>query len=53
MATPFLYHWLPEAIDEVRMTAEPAQGEVLPLAVIVGVVVTFITVTTMALDAAE
>jgi len=53
IATPFLYHWFPEAIDELRMTLPPVQKEVAPPAVITGVVVEFVIVMVMALEAAE
>jgi hypothetical protein len=49
---PFRYHWLPLTLLEVSVTLPPAQNEVAPPALIVGVAGAGLTVTVVAADAA-
>src|SRR5262245_37334308 len=52
MALPSRYHWLPLALDEVRVTLPPAQKVVGPPGVMVGVAGVALT-TTFVVPAAE
>ena len=52
-STPFLYHWLPELAEELKVTVPPVQKVVAPPAVITGVAGITFTVTAVPADAGE
>src|SRR5437773_2007772 len=52
MGLPSRYHWLPDALLEVRVTLPPVQNVVGPPGVIVGVAGIGLTVTVVAAEAA-
>ena len=38
IATPLIYHWLPELLDDANVTLSPTQNVVSPFGVIIGVI---------------